>query len=173
MWPIHFDFLLFTVRRIFLSSLTPCYISSFLIQSVHPSPAPHSKTLRAFLFSFLKGPGFSTLLTCCKYRTLLVSSLNLSPVFMLRHVLMITTMKYETDRLQAYVARFYCLLSRGKGGASRSLLSHLAVLLDSRLSLSFFDINLGKAGLITRTSRSLNAIVPQSKNCSFGISNNN
>jgi hypothetical protein len=137
---------------------------------LHPSPAPHSKTLRVFLLSFLKVLSLITTLTCYKYITLLVSFLNLSPVIMLQLVL-ITAMKYEMDRMQTCVTRFQCLLSPVKGGASSSLLSHLAVLLHSRLSLSFFAIDLVKAVLITRTFLSPNAIVTQSKNCPFGISN--
>jgi hypothetical protein len=54
------------------------FFSSLLQQH---TPATHSKTLRVFLFSFLKGPTFSTMLTCCKYRTLLASSLILSPSY--------------------------------------------------------------------------------------------
>jgi hypothetical protein len=102
-WPIQFDFLPFIVRRIFLSSLTLLHlISSHPIGPIelHLSPAPHSKTLRLFLFSFLKSPSFSTLLTCYKYRTSVVPSINLSPVFMLRLVLKVTAMKYEMNRMQ-------------------------------------------------------------------------
>jgi hypothetical protein len=82
-----------------------------------------------------------------------------------------TAMKYEMNRMQAYVTRFQCLLSPVKEGASSSLLSHLAVLLHSVLSLSFFAIDLVKVILIKRTFLSLNAIVTQSKNCPFVISN--
>jgi hypothetical protein len=84
---------------------------------------------------------------------------------------MITAMKYELDRMQAYVTLFHCLVSPGKGGASGFMLSHLAVLLDYWLSLSSFGINLVNAVLITRIFRSLNAIVTQSKNFPCAVNN--
>jgi hypothetical protein len=90
-WPIQFDFLLFIVRRIFLSlwTLMLHFVTSHPIgptDLLHSSAPPHSQTLRVFLLSFLKGPTFNTLLTCYKCRTLLVSSLTLSQVYMLRLV---------------------------------------------------------------------------------------
>jgi len=65
MWLIQLAFLVFTVGRIFLSSLILCNTSSFSTWSVHLifsilPPAQHFKTYQVFLIHFLKCPSSNT-----------------------------------------------------------------------------------------------------------------
>ena len=64
MWPMKRDALPFPVCRIFLFSFTLCnnfFISHMIGQTdLHPSPAPHFKTLQAVMIHIPKSPNFST-----------------------------------------------------------------------------------------------------------------
>ena len=62
MWPIQLAFLLFTVCRTFLSSLTPFTLIPHTIgpdDRLHPPPTPHFRTFRLFLIYFPQCPTFT------------------------------------------------------------------------------------------------------------------
>ena len=84
LWPIQLAFLLCTLCRLFLCSLTLSNTSSFLtrsVQLIYPSPAPHSKMFQVFLIYFLKCQSFrDTQRLCSRCVTLLDSSLKLSGI---------------------------------------------------------------------------------------------
>jgi hypothetical protein len=69
MWPIQLAFLLSTVRKIFLSSLTLCNTSSIShtlcpTDLLHPSPAAHFKISPVFLIDCPQCPLLSTTQGC-------------------------------------------------------------------------------------------------------------
>jgi len=104
MWPIQLAFLLFVVCRIFLSSLTQCNIS-FLTRSVQvifSIFAQHhiSELFRCFQSTFWSVQRHTEL--CSKGSILVVSSLNLSPIWWWK----------EPSVASNTVASFSCTLNR-------------------------------------------------------------
>ena len=74
---IQLAFLLLLVRRIFLSFLALCNTSSHTINPtnlLHPSPAPHFKTIKAFLIYFPKYSSLSTTQSYTPISSLLAKS---------------------------------------------------------------------------------------------------
>ena len=89
MWPIQLAFLLFTVYRIFLSSLTVCYTSLLHTRSVQLMFSillqNHTAKLSKYFWSTSSTSKFQPhTMLCSKCSTLLVSSSNLSPVCWLK-----------------------------------------------------------------------------------------
>jgi len=92
MWPIQSAFLLFTVCRIFFSTLTLCnvFISHKISSTdLHPSPAEHFKIFQAFLIYFLKCPSFSTIQSYTPNAALLCFFPKLSPILSVKFLLLV------------------------------------------------------------------------------------